>query len=85
MTALLVFILVGLLGFSAWRVVLAMAAFREWQEWRVKDPSGAELYDLEVKFNVALILIALGVAVFIFFRLRRVLAARRNALPGVAS
>jgi hypothetical protein len=36
-----------------WRGVTAAQWYGEWQRWRVDDPSGAELYELNFRIDTA--------------------------------
>jgi len=36
------------LSLLVWQAVLAVTSFREWWRWRIVDPSGAELYEINI-------------------------------------
>ncbi|MSV35537.1 MAG: hypothetical protein EXQ47_08070 [Bryobacterales bacterium] len=61
------------LAFSVWRVILALHWFREWTQWKISDPSAAELYEVNFWFEVVFCGVGLAVAVaaFLFLRKRR--------------
>jgi len=40
-------------GLGAWRTTLAIGAARNWLDWHLSDPSGAELYALDFWFEAA--------------------------------
>jgi len=46
-------LLIAGLSLLVWQAVLAVTSFREWWRWRVVDPSGAELYEINTWFHSA--------------------------------
>jgi len=64
------FVLLGI-AWAIWRGVLAFSSFQQWREWKLKDPSGAELYQVNCWFDSAFSLIGVVVAVLGLWLVRR--------------
>ena len=55
---------------AGWRLVGAIANWREWRRWAATDPSAAELYQLNLWFDVATAAVAAGMAGLLWYLLR---------------
>jgi hypothetical protein len=68
------------LALAVWRGVYALQAYRLWQELRVSDPSGAELYELTSRVEASMALIGVAISTIGLWLIRRV-SRRRSADP----
>jgi hypothetical protein len=60
-----------LTGFIAGgRSVDAVRAWNEWQNWKVRDPSGADLYRTSFLMDMASALVSLAIAALVWWLLR---------------
>ena len=62
-------------GVTIWRAALAVPYFLEWRRWRQLDPSGADLYGLNARLELALAA-AVAAATIGAWRLLRDVASR---------
>jgi hypothetical protein len=69
---------IGGSGLAVWRGALAFHWLREWEAWRVADPSAAELYAVNLWFEIGGTLAALVCAIAGFLLLRKQRRAGRN-------
>ena len=65
------FLMLGGLACAVWRGTLVIYWFREWWHWRLKDPSIAELYQVNWWFEAVWTMIGLVVAGGGFYLVRR--------------
>ena len=57
---------------TVWRGSLSIYHWRQWQQWREADPSGAGLSELNFQIEVALALIGLAIAIIGIWLIRRI-------------
>jgi len=50
------------LFWAIWRAILALSWLQEWRQWRIADPSAAELYQLNWWFEAGLAAIGIAAA-----------------------
>ena len=77
-TSLYWLLFIGCLGLAAWRGALAFHWLREWEAWRIADPSAAELYEVNFWFEIGWTLMALVFAAAGVVLLRKQRRVRRS-------
>ena len=55
---------------AGWRLVGAIANWREWRRWAATDPSAAELYQINLWFDLASAAFAAAIAALLWHLLR---------------
>lgn len=60
------------LAIALWRGANALEAYRAWQGLRVRDPSGAEVYELTSRVEASMALIGLAISTIGLWLIRRI-------------
>jgi hypothetical protein len=55
---------------AGWRLVGAIANWRQWRRWAATDPSAAELYQINLWFDLAAAAFAAAIAALLWYLLR---------------